>query len=372
MHPEGMFTEEVRMLPSKRLRMVFGGDTSLGENYQEAIARRGGTNILMTKGYSYSLKNFASFLHQADQVIVNLETVLTNLLTSPLAGQKAYLHRSDMVKTPEVLKAHNINVVSLANNHAVDYGVQGLRHSFAALKECNMTWFGAGTDEASAQRSVKFTYQLAGRVFQIVIATGFVYRKTYDHTFGFYAESDKEGVNAWTLKRAVRQMEEIRSANPNAYVVAFPHFGKNYAWKTKRQTKLAQALIDAGANLVLGHGAHMLQEIEFYHGGWIVYNLGNFVFNSPGRYRLKKAAPYSLVAQLDVVAEPGTIAPSLRLYPIFSDNRVTHFQPHFVTKAHFRTVQGLLLERIAQTEMLLKRMSIGQNGFGQYFLLKMH
>lgn len=367
-----MRTAEVTSPPSGPLRIIFGGDTSFGESYQEAIARRGSTNILLTKSYPYCLKNFAAFLHEADQVVVNLETVLTDLPLSPLAGQKSYLHRSDAIKTPEVLHAHNIKVVSLANNHAVDYGIEGLHHSLAALKKQNITWLGAGRDEASAFRPVCFDYQLESQPFQIVIAAGFAYRKTYDDTFRFYAKGDAGGVNAWTRERAARHIQALRCTYPEAFLVAFPHFGRNYAWKTKRQTQLAQALIDAGANLVLGHGAHMLQEIECYRGSWIVYSLGNFVFNSPGRYALKQAPPYSLVARLDVAVQRGTIKPVLRLYPIFSDNRITNFQPHFVSDDQFQKIKALLVQRSPQSEALKANMNTGQDRFGFYLLLDTH
>ena len=359
---------QVVNVPDGQLSLVLVGDTSFGENYQEKIERRGGENILKTKGYEYSLKNFAPFLRQADLVIANLETPVTDLPSSPLAGKKSYLHWSDPFKTPKVLKEHNISVVSLANNHTLDYGMKGLQQSLKALKKHDIQWLGAGRDEGSAVQPLRFDYQLGGQLFRFVIAAGFEHRKNYDEVYSFYADGDRGGTNAWTVDRATEQMKATRNANPNAFVVAYPHFGKNYAWKTEEQTRLAQALIDAGANLVIGHGAHMLQEVEQYRGRWIIYNLGNFVFNSSGRYQKNNMDPFSLVARLDVAEKKDAIILSLRLYPIFSDNLITNFQPHFVTDEQFRRVQELLLHRSSNEGHLRNTMGTGEDKFGRYLI----
>jgi len=148
--------------PSRPLTFVFLGDTSFGENYQEEIERRGGDNVLKTKGYEHSLKRFAPFLRQADLVIANLETPVTDLPSSPLTGKKVCVHHSDPVEAPRVLKEHNIGAVSLANNHTLDYGIMGLRQSLEALEEHDIQWFGAGTDEASAAEPLRFEHPPAG------------------------------------------------------------------------------------------------------------------------------------------------------------------------------------------------------------------
>ena len=112
-----------------------------------------------------------------------------------------------------------------------------------------------------------------------------------------------------------------------------------------RQADLGRALIDAGADLVIGHGSHALQEIEHYRGRWIIYSLGNFVFNSPGRYKAEDFPPYSLMAMLELRREGEEWAYAIRLYPIFSDNRISDYHPRPVTKSEFRSIHELLQER---------------------------
>lgn len=104
-------------------------------------------------------------------------------------------------------------------------------------------------------------------------------------------------------------------------------------------------LLDSGADLVIGHGAHRMQEVLLARSGTTVFSIGNFVFNSPGRYRSHEAPPYSIVARLDLARDDSGTSGGLRLYPILSDNRVTGFQPRPVTGSEAKEVHALLRSR---------------------------
>ena len=93
---------------------------------------------------------------------------------------------------------------------------------------------------------------------------------------------------------------------------------------SKKQQKRTQKLLDAGIDIIIGHGAHSIQKIERINGKWVLYNIGNFVFPSPGRYKKKKAYPYSLMVNLE--------GSTLKVYPIMTDNRVTNYKSHFLSK----------------------------------------
>ena len=365
---DGLETEPIAT--GQRTSVLFVGDTSFGENYQLGIEKKGGENILKARGYDYSLKHFSTFLRGADLVIANLETPLTSIPVSPLAEKKNYLHTGDTVKTSATLKKHNIAVVSLANNHTMDYGIEGLRQSLEALEKEEMHWFGAGLNESEAAKPFDHHFELNEETIRLVVVAGFEYTKHYDEAYAFYANGNTGGVNTWTAAKVVEQVEAIRKADSDASIVAFPHWGSNYAWKTKTQTKLAHALVNAGADLIIGHGAHMLQEIEHYKDRWIIYGLGNFVFNSPGRYRKMKAAPFSLAARLDMVEQKEEITFTLKLYPILSDNLVTNYQPRFVTEKEFKRVHNLLIKHSPDPEHLQSNLSIGTDEFGYYMSLE--
>jgi len=155
---------------SSTAQILFVGDTSFGENYQ---TRKGRNNILKTKGYHYPLKNFKSLLLQSDLVIANLETPITNLPQSPFP-EKGYVHWSDVRKAPKALQEHNITVVSLANNHTLDYGIKGLKQTLLVLAKNNIEWFGAGMNQKEASEPYIKEFKVGKKVFRLAVIAGFV------------------------------------------------------------------------------------------------------------------------------------------------------------------------------------------------------
>ena len=282
---------------------------------------------------------------RSDLVIANLETPITDLPTSPFAGKKDYVHWTDVTLAPKHLTEHNIRVVSLANNHTLDYGAAGLRQTLDVLAENRMTAFGAGRNEADAARPFLAELAVGDRVFTLAVFGAFEYSARYDRDYRFYARGDEPGTNALALETLSREIVGLKESDPRRYVVVFPHWGGNYAWKSPEQTRLAHALIDAGADLVVGHGAHMMQEIEPYRGRWILYGLGNFMFNSPGRYERKNVDPLSLAARLLVRPGERGLSAVVRVYPIFCDNLVTNYQSRPVTEDEFDRAAAILLAK---------------------------
>lgn len=348
--------------------ILFGGDTHLGESYFKQYESEGIENILTTRGYDYSLSLVGPLAIDADIAIVNLETPVTDIASSPFDGAKYYIHWSDLEKTPAALRALNVAAVSLANNHILDFGIPGLDQTLDVLSQHGITAFGAGRNEAQAAMPYQREFPLGSQAFPFVVLAGFEFRENYDKEYAFYAKGTLGGANAWTREAAVRQVKLARAANPDAFLVLFPHWGDNYKWRDKTQYKLAHMLIDAGADLILGHGAHMLQEVERYKGRWIVYSLGNFVFNSQGRYEKMGAEPYSLVARLDVSYKQGQRSMVLRLYPIYSDNRVTNFQPYFVSREEFQKVSSLLLKHSRDPTQLESHLRTARDDSGRHFI----
>ena len=348
--------------------ILFGGDTHFGESYLKEYESEGSENVLATRGYGHSLAFIEPLAINSDLAIVNLETPVTDIASSPFEGEKNYIHWSDVEQTPAALKALNVAAVSLANNHSLDFGIPGLEQTLSALSRHGIVTVGAGRNEAQAAKPYRREFRLGSRAFPLVVLAGFEFRENYEEKYAFYARGSLGGANAWTREAAVRQVKLARAANPDAFLVLFPHWGANYKWRDKTQARLAHAVIDAGADLILGHGAHMLQEVERYRGRWIVYSLGNFVFNSQGRYEKMGAEPYSLVARLDVCNDQGQRSMILRLYPIYSDNRVTNFQPYFVTREEFQKVSSLLLKHSRDPTELESHLRTARDDSGRYFM----
>jgi hypothetical protein len=162
---------------------------------------------------------------------------------------------------------------------------------------------------------------------------------------------------------------EIRRTDGHAFIVYFPHWGENYKWKTDEQTATAHACIDAGADLVLGHGAHMLQEVELYHGKWIVYSIGNFMFNARGRYAANKVDPFGLPATLVVQPAGAALSMSLELSPIISDNTLTNYQPRVASPEEFARAREVLTAHSPGSASWGPLVTAGADGSRQFLLL---
>jgi poly-gamma-glutamate capsule biosynthesis protein CapA/YwtB (metallophosphatase superfamily) len=262
----------------------------------------------------------------------------------------------------------NVASVSLANNHALDYGPEGLAHTLEALRSKGIGTMGAGLEGGERSRPFHRVLGNAAHPFPLVVAAGMAYRP---QDADWQLPPGVAGINMWTLEQAVSDIKAIRRDHPEGFLVAFPHWGLNYRWKTDEQTAMGHKLIEAGADLVIGHGAHMVQEIELYQGRWILYSLGNFVFNSPGRYSRFKAPPFSLLAELEARWQGNPSETALRLYPIVTDNSLTGYQPRPVTQKEFEAVYQLLLATSPTPDTLLKtRTERGNDEAGLFLLLR--
>ena len=269
-------------------------------------------------------------LRSAQTVIANLETPVASTRESPFIGQKDYIHYADPVETPAALARHNIRVVSLANNHTRDLGGEGLTQTLDVLKAKGVEVFGAGVDETAARRPFHRRFSIGSTILSLYVIAGFEYRDEYDEKYQFYAGARRAGVASIDTALVRAQVSEIRRTDTNAFVVYFAHWGENYKWKSEEQTRTGHACIDAGVDLVIGHGAHMMQEIERYQGKWILYSIGNFMFNASGRYAANHVDPFSLPAVLDVRMAGGKPVLSVGAVP----DRLR--QPHHVVPAAAR------------------------------------
>ncbi len=351
------------------IRLLFVGDWSFGENYQASLGRNGAENILESRGYDDCVQGLAPLLRRATWTLANLETPLTTMRRSPLQDRKRYIHWGDMTKTPRALHRYGVTAVSLANNHSMDYGAPGLAHTIEALDAAGIEWLGAGRSDEEARLPLLLEFPIAGGTFRVAVAAGFEHRSSYEDEYDFYAREDHSGVNGWSLEVVARQVRSIRERDPDAYVIAYPHWGGTYAGRSVNQKKMAHRMIDAGADLVLGHGAHIFQEIEQYRGKWIIYGLGNFIFNSPGRYEAKGAAPYSLAAFLEVTSAESGVRILLRLYPLFSDNLRSDYRPFLVNGEQFTEIQQIVLENGPSRREIARHIRTAEDDRGRFFVL---
>ena len=355
----------MRMEASEK-NVLFLGDISFGENY---MILEGVNTIKGDRRYILPLKNFRRILNDAELVIGNLETPVTRDFSDLVAG-KAYIHWTDPEKAPDALYKSNIMALSLANNHTLDYGVKGLKDSFESLEKAGLYFFGAGMDSREAMEPFHFRIKSGKEWTDWFVIAGFEYYKKYDR-YDFYSDRQKPGVNRLDIKAVAEEIEKIKSDYPESRVIIYPHWGGNYRWRTRQQQRMARELIEAGADLIIGHGAHMMQEIEYYRGKWIVYSLGNFVFNSQGRYERYGVDPFSLIASLELTEGEGRRSWKLKLYPIFTDNRITRYQGYFLEKKDFDKALGILEKKDSSGSFKAKAVS-GRDQFGYFMELPLN
>ncbi|MFH0769993.1 MAG: CapA family protein [Candidatus Peregrinibacteria bacterium] len=352
--------------PAISQSILFVGDTNFYDQWNVTA------ELLNREGYGYPLLNYRSILSNADLVVANLEAPITDQTQADLRGTKEYILKQSIEIVPKTLRELNISIVSLGNNHAFDYGTEGLKKTQQQLQKYNIRHFGAGMTEKEASVPVLLDRTVGHQQMKFAILGGMWFYKKYQSRFGYYAEQNKPGVHLLDIEKVSEQIRTLKNREPERYVVVFPHWGYNYQWRTSSQRKIAEHLIDAGADLIIGHGAHHLQEIEQIDGHWVVYDVGNFMFNSFGKYSLNPdVPPFSLIARLIIQEKTQSSPPelSLRLYPIQSDTNQTHFQGNFVTQQEFKSIVTQLTQHNRQEDLFSKHIRTGEDEYGYYLAL---
>jgi poly-gamma-glutamate synthesis protein (capsule biosynthesis protein) len=224
----------------------------------------------------YPFVGTAEQLRRADITIGNVESALGDI---GKAESKRYPFRAPP-EAAESLAHAGFDVVSLANNHAGDYGDAALEQALELLAAQGIAAIGAGRNAQEAHapfiskiKDLKIAF-LAYVHVPIEASTGF-------DTKSWTATHDSPGV-AWAEPVAIRRDVQVIKDAVDLIIVLL-HSGYEYQEApSEPQTAAARAAIDAGANLVIGHHAHILQGIEFYGDGVIVYGTGNFAFEIDG------------------------------------------------------------------------------------------
>ncbi|MDY3026802.1 MAG: CapA family protein, partial [Candidatus Faecivicinus sp.] len=194
-------------------------------------------------GADYFFANVRGVFEDDDFTIVNLEGPLSTSTDKRRGRQFNFRGRPEYV---QILTGSSVEACNLANNHALDYGQQGLSDTAALLESVGIGACGFGYE---------YTTEVKGKT---ITALGFT---EWDY-------SDDDLRNAVQAARAKSDL-----------VVVSIHWGEEKVYKTlKTQRRLGRLLVDAGADLVLGTHSHVYGGIELYNGKYIVYGLGNFCF----------------------------------------------------------------------------------------------
>lgn len=353
-------------------RILFLGDLDFGESYQTNPRYNRGVNIIDEYGYEYMFENIRGLLRNSNLTIANLETTLTDSVFTETLSRKPYIHWSYASKTVNYLQKYFITALSLANNHTLDFGTGGLNQTIGAFKNNMFVCFGAGINLEEASKPFISRFISNPDTLTIAVLSGFEYRKSYDSLYNFYAKENSPGVNVISIERIKEQIKELRNKYSNIFIIFFPHWGRNYLWKTEKQTETAHQLIDAGIDLIIGTGSHTVQEVENYKHRWIVYGIGNSVFNAPGRYKYFNAKPYSFIAELIMRSNPEDNEKQLRLYPLFTDNLETDYQVRFLNSDEMNDCYSILRDKCQDKKIFKDEFKLKENDLLSFFEIQLN
>ncbi len=298
--------------PTVRIALV--GDIMLGGTATEFVERY---------GYDYPFEYVTPELGQGDVVFGNLEGPLTD---RGEALDKRFVFRTPPDKVAPALARAGFDVLSLANNHTLDYGPEGLFDTLDALSAAGMKAVGAGAHSTAARAPV--VIEASG------LKVGFL---AYSNTFpeSFWATDERPGT-AFGHEHHVRADVARLRETVDVVVVSF-HWGQEATTELREyQPRLGRAAIDAGADIIAGHHPHILQGVEYYNGGVIFYSLGNFTFGSYSE-RARTSAIAHVFAGADGVLEA-------ELVPINVYNPEVLFRPRVLEGTAARDVIEQLRE----------------------------
>lgn len=198
--------------------------------------------------------------------ILNLEGTLEK--TDTLNNKKRGPRLACSKNTIEILKEMNTIGVCLANNHMMDYSEKGLEKTIRVLKESNIKYCGAGKNIKEAKTPMNIDKDV------FICDYGWEIEETQ------YATENKAGCSPRREKDIINQIKGLRK-NSKAKIIVQLHWGFEYnLYPMPLDRKLAYKIIDAGADIIIGHHPHVIQAFESYKGKPIYYSLGNFYFGS--------------------------------------------------------------------------------------------
>ena len=249
--------------PPTTISLAFVGDVML--------ARALGDQI-QWGNLDYPFAKVAVQLTQADFTVANFEAALGG---GGYPAPKAYTFRAPSASA-EVLAGAGIDLVSLANNHALDYGYATIEQGMALLDAQGVGMVGVGANEQAARAPFLVTVNGVKLAFLSYVNVP-VEWQGFD-TENWRALGDHAGV-AWAVPELIA--EDVAAIRPKTdHTVVLLHAGfEGDPTPSPTQTAAARAAIDAGATLVIGHHAHILQGVEQRGAGIIFYGLGNFAFD---------------------------------------------------------------------------------------------
>lgn len=290
--------------------------------------------LLRQKGYDHPFNGVRTELLSGDINLANLE--------SPVAtggqeySEKKFRFRAEPA-VAKAMRAAGFNLVTLANNHSMDFGGEALAETVQHLSDAGIAWVGAGENLDEARKMALYT--IKGKKIAFL---GYSLTQPIE----FFAGKNRPGTAPGYEKLVTTDIASARSQAD--YVIVSFHWGKEATGIVQQyQRTAAHKAIEAGADVIIGHHPHVLQGIERYKTGIIFYSLGNFTFASKST-----TADVSAIIRLKLADDRR----EAEILPLDVLHRRVGFQPQLLTGARGAAVIETLhnLSKPFNTEILSK------------------
>src|SRR5215471_2123584 len=244
------------------IQILIVGDCMLGRGVDQALRRY---------PPEFPWGDTLPLFHGADVRICNLECVLSDR-GEPWAEYEKAFHFRSAAKNAAVLTRAGINMLSIANNHILDYGYEALQQMLEVLNRAGIVHSGAGVNWAQAStvgRRQERGWRLGLLAFTDNESS---WEATSQRPGTFYVPVTLQDSRAQNLITMVRERSDLD------ILIVSAHWGSNWGdTPPEEHVQLAHGIIDAGADIVFGHSSHVFRGIEFYKNRPILYSTGDFV-----------------------------------------------------------------------------------------------
>jgi len=237
-------------LKLNEIKILFVGDVMMARKVENKIREN-------NKNFLYPFVNFLKYFESFDYIVANLEGPISE--KGVRVGSK-YSFRMNPEVTIALSRA-NINILNLANNHIFDYGKVAFEETLKNLDENKIKYFGNSYEPLIIEEN-------GTKIGFLGFSDFFKHLEAKEGKIGIAVINE----NISEIIKKVKKKVDI-------LIVSF-HWGEEYKkFANEKQRKLAKTVIDAGADLIIGHHPHVIQNIEKYKNKFIFYSLGNFVFD---------------------------------------------------------------------------------------------
>lgn len=255
--------------------------------------------ILSGKDEGFISLELLNLMRSADIRVGTLETAIGN---APTFSKEKMSREGDVIYAPDKdlakLKYLGINIVSLANNHFFDLGIEGTKHTIELLDSMGIKHVGGGSNLKEASKAVIETINGESVAF-----LGFCDYKSRHVGWCPYATDDKPGVNPMYESHVTAEIRKYKAMCD--YVVVIPHWGIEHTYMTTQHAqKAAKTMIKAGADLIIGGHPHRVQAVVNYRKSSVAYSVGNFLF--PNRLLAPPRSTYYSTTSINVADLPST------------------------------------------------------------------